>query len=77
MPGTSATGTPFSQVKELAGQGKAVWAATDFGVAQVEPSDSSIRLVDQRQGLPDSRVYSVVSPRGTNRGGDPRMGPPG
>ena len=61
LPGTSATGTPFSQVKELAGQGKAVWAATDFGVAQVEPSDSSIRLVDQRQGLPDSRVYSVVS----------------
>ena len=64
LPGTSATGTPFSQVKELAGQGKAVWAATDFGVAQVEPSDSSIRLVDQRQGLPDSRVYSVVSRAG-------------
>jgi len=61
LPGTSATGTPFSQVRELAGQGKAVWAATDFGVARVEPADSSVEVVDQRRGLPDSRVYSIVS----------------
>ncbi len=64
LPGTSAMGTPFSQVKELAGQGRAIWAATDLGVARVEPSDSSVRLVDQRQGLPDSRVYSIVSRAG-------------
>ena len=61
LPGRSATGTPFSQVRELAGQGRAVWAATDFGVARVEPADSSVQLVDQRRGLPDSRVYSIVS----------------
>src|SRR5919112_1651106 len=64
VPGSSATGTPFSQVRELAGQGKAVWAATDFGVARVEPSDSSLQLVDERRGLPDSRVYSIVSRSG-------------
>jgi ligand-binding sensor domain-containing protein len=61
LPGTSALGTPFSQVRELAGQGRAVWAATDFGVARVEPADSSLQLVDERRGLPDSRVYSIVS----------------
>jgi ligand-binding sensor domain-containing protein len=61
LPGTSAMGTPFSQVRELAGQGKAVWAATDFGVARVQPADSSVQLVDERRGLPDSRVYSIVS----------------
>jgi hypothetical protein len=61
LPGTSAVGTPFSQVRELAGQGRAVWAATDFGVARVEPSDSTVQLVDERRGLPDSRVYSIVS----------------
>ena len=61
VPGTSAVGTPFSQVRELAGQGRAVWAATDFGVARMEPSDSTLQLVDERRGLPDSRVYSIVS----------------
>jgi hypothetical protein len=61
LPGTSAVGTPFNQVRELAGQGRAVWAATDVGVARVEPADSSLQLVDERRGLPDSRVYSIVS----------------
>jgi ligand-binding sensor domain-containing protein len=61
LPGTSAVGTPFNQVRELAGQGRSVWAATDLGVARVEPADSSVQLVDERRGLPDSRVYSVVS----------------
>src|SRR6478672_1561754 len=60
-PGASAFGTPFTQVRELAGQGRAVWAATDLGVARVEPSDSSIQLIDDRRGLPDSRVFSIVS----------------
>src|SRR4051812_21352387 len=39
LPGTSATGTPFSQVRELAGMGRSVWAATDFGVARLHPAD--------------------------------------
>jgi ligand-binding sensor domain-containing protein len=64
LPGTSATGTPFSQVRELAGVGRSVWAATDFGVARVDPSDSSVQVVDQRRGLPDSRVYSIVARSG-------------
>jgi ligand-binding sensor domain-containing protein len=64
LPRTSAVGTPFSQVRELAGQGRAVWAATDLGVARFDPSDSTLQLVDERRGLPDSRVYSIVSRRG-------------
>jgi ligand-binding sensor domain-containing protein len=61
LPGVSARGTPFNQVRELAGQGRSVWAATDLGVARVVPSDSTLQLVDERRGLPDSRVYSIVS----------------
>jgi hypothetical protein len=64
LPGTSATGTPFSQVKELAGQDKSVWAATDFGVARLQPTDSSVQMVDEGRGLPDRRVYSIVSRSG-------------
>ena len=63
-PGGSAVGTPFNQVRDLAGQGRAIWAATDLGVARIEPSDSSLQLVDQHRGLPDSRVYSIVSRAG-------------
>jgi hypothetical protein len=64
LPGTSARGTPFNQVRELAGQDRSVWAATDLGLARAQPADSSVELVDERRGLPDSRVYSVVSRSG-------------
>jgi ligand-binding sensor domain-containing protein len=64
LPGASAMGTPFTQVRELAGQGRSVWAATDLGVARVQPADSTLDLVDERGGLPDSRVYSIVSRTG-------------
>jgi ligand-binding sensor domain-containing protein len=64
LPGTSARGTPFNQVRELAGQNRSVWAATDLGVARAQPADSTVELVDERRGLPDSRVYSIVSRQG-------------
>ena len=64
LPGTSARGTPFNQVRELAGQDRSVWAATDLGVARAQPADSTVELVDERRGLPDSRVYSIVSRSG-------------
>ncbi|MBA3260064.1 MAG: hypothetical protein H0T68_11445 [Gemmatimonadales bacterium] len=64
LRGLPATGVPFSRVAEMAGQGKSVFAATDFGLARVEPGDGRYELIDQRRGLPDSRVYSVVSRRG-------------
>ena len=61
LPGPSATGAPFDQVRDLVGQGRAIWAATDLGVARVNPADGGIELVDDRRGLPDSRVNSIVS----------------
>ena len=64
LPGASARGTPFNRVRELAGQGRSVWAATDLGVARAQPADSTVTLVDERRGLPDSRVYSIVSRAG-------------
>jgi ligand-binding sensor domain-containing protein len=61
LPGPSATGTPFDQFRELTGQGKAIWAATDLGAARVNPADGRIELVDDSRGLPDSRVNSIAS----------------
>ncbi len=61
LPGPSATGTPFDQVRELTGQGRAIWAATDLGVARVNPADGRVELVDDSRGLPDSRVNSIAS----------------
>ena len=61
LRGLPATGVPFTRVLELVGQEKAIFAATDFGVARVDPEDGGFELIDERQGLPDSRVYSLAS----------------
>jgi ligand-binding sensor domain-containing protein len=62
--GLPATGTPFSRVLELAGQDKSVWAATDFGLARMEPAEERIELFDEGRGLPDSRIYDVAGRQG-------------
>lgn len=72
IPGPSALGTPFNQVRDLAGQGRSLWAATDQGVARAEPADGRIQLVDERRGLPDSRVYSIASRGGRITAGTAR-----
>ena len=41
--GLPASGPPFTRVLELAGQGTAIWAATDYGLAEsIPPMDGSI-----------------------------------
>jgi hypothetical protein len=62
--GLPATGTPFNRVLELAGQDRSLWAATDFGLARVDPSEERIELWDIGRGLPDSRVYDVAGRQG-------------
>jgi ligand-binding sensor domain-containing protein len=64
LRGLPATGIPFTQVRDLVGQGTGLWAATDFGVARIETGDGRIDLIDAGRGLPDSRVYAVASRRG-------------
>jgi hypothetical protein len=64
IPGASAVGVPFEQVRDLAGQGKSIWAATSQGVARVNPADRRIELIDEGRGLPDNRSYSIVSRNG-------------
>ena len=64
FPGPSAVGTPFDQVRDLAGQGKSIWAATNQGVARVNPADGRVELLDEGRGLPDRRTYSIVSRAG-------------
>jgi ligand-binding sensor domain-containing protein len=64
FPGPSAVGTPFDQVRDLAGQGKSIWAATNQGVARVNPADGRVEMLDEGRGLPDRRTYSIVSRAG-------------
>ena len=64
LRGPPATGTPFTQSRHLVGQQKSLWVATDFGLARVAMADGRIDLVDAARGLPDSRVYAVVSRQG-------------
>ena len=72
IPRPSAIGTPFNQVRELAGQGKELWAATDLGLARVNPEEGQVRLADQGRGMPDSRVYAVASRGGRITAGTAR-----
>lgn len=64
LHGLPATGVPFTQIREMVGQGTALWAATDFGVARIETKDGRIDLVDAGRGLPDARVYAIASRQG-------------
>jgi hypothetical protein len=64
LQGLPATGLPFAAVRRLAGQGSALWAATDRGLARIATGDGRVDLLDESRGLPDSRVYAVVSRQG-------------
>jgi ligand-binding sensor domain-containing protein len=64
LQGLPASGLPFNQVRKLAGQGSALWAATDRGLARVATGDGRVDLLDESRGLPDSRVYAVASRQG-------------
>jgi ligand-binding sensor domain-containing protein len=64
LQGPPAFGLPFTQVRRLAGQGSALWAATDRGLARIASGDGQVDLVDEGRGLPDSRVYAVASRQG-------------
>ena len=64
LEGLPAAGLPFTQVRKLVGQGSALWAATDRGLARIATADGRVELLDETRGLPDSRVYAVVSRKG-------------
>ncbi len=64
LQGLPAMGLPFAAVRRLVGQGTALWAATDRGLARIATADGRVDLLDESRGLPDSRVYAVVSRQG-------------
>ena len=64
LQGPPAAGLPFNQVRKIAGQGSALWAATDRGVVRIATGDGRVDLVDATRGLPDGAVYAVVSRQG-------------
>ena len=64
LQGLPASGLPFAAVRRMVGQGSALWAATDRGLARIATGDGRVDLLDESRGLPDSRVYAVVSRQG-------------
>jgi hypothetical protein len=64
LQGQPAFGLPFGAVRKLVGQGTALWAATDRGLARIATADGRVDLLDQSRGLPDVPVYAVASRQG-------------
>jgi hypothetical protein len=64
LQGGPAFGLPFAAVRKLVGQGTALWAATDRGLARIATDDARVDLLDQFKGLPDVPVYAVASRQG-------------
>ncbi len=64
LQGPSATGLPFSTARRIVGMGRGLWLATDRGVARVDPASGQVTMVDRGRGLPDDRVYDVMSRQG-------------
>jgi ligand-binding sensor domain-containing protein len=64
LQGPAAFGLPFAAVRKLVGQGTALWAATDRGLARVATGDGRVDFLDPARGLPDAPVYSVASRQG-------------
>lgn len=64
LQGPPATGLPFATVRRVTGMGRSLWLATDQGLARMDPSSGRVELLDRGRGLPDSRVYDVMSRQG-------------
>jgi hypothetical protein len=64
LQGPAAFGLPFAAVRKLVGQGTALWAATDRGLARIATADGRVDFLDPGRGLPDAPVYSVASRQG-------------
>jgi hypothetical protein len=64
LQGPAAFGLPFNAVRQMVGQGTALWAATDRGLARIATGDGRVDLIDQTRGLPDPTVYAVASREG-------------
>lgn len=64
VEGPAATGLPFTTARRLIGLGTDLFAATDRGLARIEPGRGTVELLDEGRGLPDSRVYAVTARQG-------------
>ncbi|HET7602139.1 MAG TPA: hypothetical protein VFK36_03920 [Gemmatimonadales bacterium] len=64
VQGPPATGLPFATARRVIGMGRSLWLATDQGLARMDPGSGRVDMIDRGRGLPDSRVYDVVSRQG-------------
>ncbi len=64
VQGQTGFGLPFGYVRRIVGLDQNLWAASDAGLARIDPESGRVDLLDQGRGLPDSRVYTVATRRG-------------
>jgi hypothetical protein len=64
IQGPTGFGLPFAQVRRIIGLERDLWAATEQGLAKVDPESGHIDLFNEARGLPDNRVYAVTARRG-------------
>ncbi|HEX5819604.1 MAG TPA: hypothetical protein VFY20_12030 [Gemmatimonadales bacterium] len=70
--GSAMFGLGYQQVRRIVSHERALWLATDQGVVRVEGESDRTERVDLGRGLPDSRVYSLLSRRGALYAGTAR-----
>jgi len=63
--GSAMFGLGYQQVRRIVSHERALWLATDEGVVRVEGQSDRAERVDMGRGLPDSRVYALLSRRGS------------
>jgi hypothetical protein len=64
IQGPTGFGLPFGYVRRVVGLEQNLWAATDAGVARIDPETGQVDLIDQGRGLMDNRVFTVATRRG-------------
>ncbi|MEP7324696.1 MAG: hypothetical protein ABI836_02005, partial [Gemmatimonadota bacterium] len=64
IQGRTGFGLPFGYVRRIVGLDQSLWAATDAGVARINPESGDVDLFDQGRGLMDNRVFTVATRRG-------------
>jgi ligand-binding sensor domain-containing protein len=64
VQGQQGFGLPFAHVRKIVGLNSDLWAATDGGLARINPENGRVDMIDEGRGLPDNRVYTVATRRG-------------
>jgi hypothetical protein len=62
--GSAVLGLSYQQVRRIVARDRELWLATDQGALRLQGTSDRVERVDVGRGLPDSRVYTLLTRRG-------------